>query len=133
MKVTWQIDDIEPGRVIFKPDCGMSGVWIIGYRILVDETDPSRLNSYGLVSMADGMFMDVGSGSKEAVMQHLNTNSHLPIELLELMFFADMLMLLGMAITIFAAWQQPEAFNFVCVAVSVGVFVMAQLNKRRFM
>lgn len=87
MKITWELADIKPGRIIFKPDCGMSGVWMIGYRVNPDDGVPSRAaqpNFYGLVSLADGMFLPVGSGSKEAIVQHLNNVAvYLPVELSE--------------------------------------------------
>lgn len=48
-----------------------------------------------------------------------------------IMFTADIIMLVGIAMTIDAAWHQPNPFNLFCVLLSLAIFAAAQLNKVR--
>lgn len=91
MKVEWEEGDIVPGRRIFKPGCGITGAWMFSWRIRRrEERDDNDLNKrigdnvWGLVSLADGMVINVGSGTKAAVAQHLNNAGYyMPFELLD--------------------------------------------------
>jgi hypothetical protein len=97
MKVQWEEKDINPGRLVRKTDTGVTGLWMISWRHRTSlETeddkriernfgiDPPKLldtHRWGLVSMADGMWMQIGSGIKSAVAVYLNETDALPIEL----------------------------------------------------
>jgi hypothetical protein len=84
MKVIWEEKDIVAGRVLQKPDVGITGTTMIGYRYNKDMTGQSATPTYGLISLADGLWIDVGSGIKEALVTHLNNVGHyMPIELLD--------------------------------------------------
>ena len=73
MKVTWEADDIKPGRRYSKP--GIGEKWILGY--ISDMDGPAR---YVSVSDQDGMVTE--PRTKEQVAQVLTENGYLPVELL---------------------------------------------------
>lgn len=76
MKIEWQIEDIQAGRIVGKPD--RIERWMIGY--LPGERNQ---NKWALVSLADGMVIQTGS-TAEQMCSHLNTSGDVPIE-----FFSD--------------------------------------------
>lgn len=81
MMVSWDEGDIKPGRVIHKVNCDLTGSWMIGYRWM--ENDQFRSTVYGLVSMADGLFKEMGP--KSEVVKYLNENQELlPLELTDM-------------------------------------------------
>ena len=81
MKVTWEAVDIRPGRKVQKPGCGISGLFMVGYRYAVERDDCGQI--YGVVSMADGQFIQLSDGSKKQVAQHMNdAGYYMPVELL---------------------------------------------------
>ena len=73
MKVTWEAEDINPGRRYSKP--GIGEKWIIGY--MSDVYGPAR---YVSVSEHDGMVTE--PRTKAQVAQMLTENGYLPVELL---------------------------------------------------
>jgi hypothetical protein len=73
MKVTWEPDDITPGRRYSKK--GLRERWIIGY--LAELDGPSR---YVSVSESDGMVTQ--ARTKEEVARMLTQHGYLPLELL---------------------------------------------------
>lgn len=74
MKVIWQLDDIECGRIVGQ--IGRRERYMIGY-------DPACIgvHKYTLNSLADGMVM-VGM-TKEQLCNHLNKACEMPEELLK--------------------------------------------------
>ncbi len=76
MKVVWEESDIVAGRRLQKPDCGITGSWIIGY-------DPTQnVHRYALIAVSDGMIRMLGT--KQDVVEHLNKlelGELLPVEL----------------------------------------------------
>lgn len=87
MKIIWEVGDIRPGRQVQKPDCGVTGLWMVGYRVATGRDQPVGggshvANIYGLVSLADGLFVCFGDGTKDDVVQHLNeAGYYVPVEL----------------------------------------------------
>jgi len=74
MKVVWEGGDLRVGRRIQKPDVGISGSWMVGYDAKI--AGPYR---YGIVSMADGQFTQIGTMIDVA--EWLNSSGHfLPAE-----------------------------------------------------
>lgn len=71
MKVTWEADDITPGRRYSKP--GIKEVWLIGY-----IPDVHGLKRYVSVSLNDGMVTDPCEQKNISK----STNGYLPCELL---------------------------------------------------
>lgn len=82
MKVIWEEIDIRGGRKFFKPGAGITGQHIVGYRIAIEHPDCPIV--YGVVSLADGQFMQLGDrGTKAQVAGWLNDcGCYLPQELL---------------------------------------------------
>jgi hypothetical protein len=74
MKVTWEADDIVPGRRYSKK--GIGEKWIIGY--LSDVAGEGR---YVSVSDRDGLV--TSPGTKEYLANALNEEGYLPVELIE--------------------------------------------------
>ena len=68
MRVTWESTDLFCGRRIQKPDCGITGSLIVGWLA------GGGTEKYGLISMADGQFVHVGTMSDVA--DHLNLAGH---------------------------------------------------------
>jgi hypothetical protein len=76
MKITWEESDIFAGRRLQKPDCGISGSWMVSYVPGTSE------NVYSIVSLADGLILRCGEGRKCDVVAHLNGCKYLhPAEL----------------------------------------------------
>lgn len=81
MKVTWEELDIEAGKIILKSDSGLAGTHMIGFRY----DTPDAGIQYGIVSLADGQYVQIGS--KAQVAQYLNrAASYLPAEVLDKRF-----------------------------------------------
>ena len=81
MRVVWELEDIKVGRLVCKADCGLSGLWIIGW---VPATEGEYRSTYGLVSLADGFFSPAGN-SMEDLLPRLNAEGgsiYMPAELL---------------------------------------------------
>jgi len=78
MKVVWELEDIKVGKLVCKADCGLSGLWIIGWHLAADGC------LYGMVSLADGMFSPAGNSRKD-LLPILNAEGgsiYAPVELL---------------------------------------------------
>ena len=89
MKITWQADDITPGRQVQMSEFpGITGRWMVGYRVATGRDQPAGdgnhvANIFGLVSLADGMFICFGAGTKDDIAQHLNkAGDYIPVDLL---------------------------------------------------
>jgi hypothetical protein len=84
MKITWQADDITPGRQVQMSEFpGITGRWMVGYRLRAGRHQPAGDNIFGLVSLADGMFICFGAGTKDDIAQHLNKDGdYVPVEFL---------------------------------------------------
>jgi hypothetical protein len=84
MKITWQADDITPGRQVQMSEFpGITGRWMVGYRRRAGRDQPAGDNIFGLVSLADGMFICFGAGTKDDIAQHLNKDGdYVPVEFL---------------------------------------------------
>jgi hypothetical protein len=81
MKVEWHEDDIWCGRLIRKPDVGVTGLHQIGYRHSLHLASGRTEQVYVLNSLADGQAMDAGF-TKLEVAEHLNRcGYYVPIEL----------------------------------------------------
>jgi hypothetical protein len=75
MKVEWQTIDIEPGRLIRKVDCGVTGFYIMGY-----TPNKGGPNTYGLTSLSDGMVIPMGDN--QVMTDRMNAAGYyMPIEL----------------------------------------------------
>lgn len=72
MQVTWEADDIKPGRRYWKP--GAKERWIIGY--IAGDTGRAR---YVSVSASDGMV--TAAVTKEQLAAELTAAGYLPAEL----------------------------------------------------
>lgn len=74
----WTVEDIVGGRRLQKPDCGITGSTIIGWR---QRAGTETEHQYSLISLADGMIYM--SGTREEVAAHLNkVGYNIPVELL---------------------------------------------------
>lgn len=73
MKVTWEAEDITPGRRYSKP--GIGEKWIIGY-----ISDMNGQTRYVSVSEHDGMVTE--PRTKERLAQVFTENGYMPVELL---------------------------------------------------
>jgi hypothetical protein len=84
MKITWQADDITPGRQVQMSEFpGITGRWMVGQRLRAGRDPPAGDNIFGLVSLADGMFICFGAGTKDDIAQHLNKDGdYVPVEFL---------------------------------------------------
>jgi hypothetical protein len=84
MKITWEADDITPGRQMQMSEFpGITGRWMVGYRLRGGRDQPAGENIFGLVSLADGMFICFGAGTKDDIAQHLNKGGdYFPVDLL---------------------------------------------------
>ena len=71
MRYLWEEKDVWAGRTAQKPDTGLTGAYLVGYRIAEEG------NVYGLVSLADGLFSDAGT-SKLEVANELNRSGLIP-------------------------------------------------------
>ena len=87
MKVVWELEDIEFGRLVCKPDCGLTGLHMIGYRY---HCRPTAVTSrygrggqeLGLISLADGLFTNFDS--EDDLIQVLNRIPYLPMGMVDL-------------------------------------------------
>lgn len=81
MKVVWEEGDIQPGRQVQKPACGVTGRYIIGY----DPADKSagERKILFLIGLADGMIYRPGAGTQESIANWLTKNGIMPIELVQ--------------------------------------------------
>lgn len=72
MKVTWETEDIRPGRRYSRAD--ISEVWMIGY-------DPELGEQFASVSLLDGLITDFKT--RERMAKDLTENGYVPLELME--------------------------------------------------
>lgn len=73
MRVTWEADDIKPGRVVGKPD--RRERWMIGYGAWTQSDI-----RYSLISLSDGQICTLQS--KQNLAEQLTLSGELPVELL---------------------------------------------------
>jgi hypothetical protein len=73
MRVTWEKEDIVPGRQVGYAD--KSERWIIGY--LHEETG----KTFALISLADGLVSE--RGTQNGIAAHLNETGAVPAVLLQ--------------------------------------------------
>lgn len=74
----WVVEDIIGGRRLQKPDCGITGSTMIGWR---QRAGTEIDHQYSLISLADGMIYM--SGTRQEVADHLNkVGYYIPVELL---------------------------------------------------
>lgn len=69
MKYIWEESDIRGGRHFRKPDCEITGEYIIAWKHRTKDEDH---HVYGAVSMADGMWIKMEDGTKKDVADWLN-------------------------------------------------------------
>ena len=77
MKVVWELEDIKFGKLVCKPDCGLTGLHMIGYRYHCPAGQ-----ELGLISLADGLF--TGFELKDDLIQVLNRIPYLPMGMVDL-------------------------------------------------
>jgi hypothetical protein len=75
MKVIWEVEDIKPGRIVWDKFDSASQRMIV-----VSNNCDGQGDWYGIVRLSTGAMFKIGSGSKEAVVTHMNNNSLVPKE-----------------------------------------------------
>lgn len=74
----WKVEEITGGRRLQKPDCGITGSVIIGWR---ERAGTETEHQYSLISLADGHIFK--QGTREEIAAHLNdVGYYIPVELL---------------------------------------------------